>query len=266
MGSLDNVFWQSLAGPHGAWSVGTATARRYAPGFSPLAAFADPRNPDLAGLAPFCAPGEQLYCAQWNGPAPPDWRIDLQALMVRMAWHGAAPGTDPSLHAVPLGASHVDAAVALAALTRPGPFGPRTVEMGDYLGVFLEGQLIAMAGERTRTDSAREVSGVCTHPDFRGRGLAARLMQLLVARQLARGEQPFLHVMSANTGARGLYERMGFRTDAECVVRVIAREGRPACTAVGALHCPGADAGPPSRTSVVRDIDPGAPPAVHDQC
>ena len=224
MGSLANVFWQSLTGPHGAWSVGTATARRYAPGFSALAAFADPRNPDLAALAPFCEPGEQLYCADWDGPAPAGWRIDLQAFMVRMVWDGDAPATDPSLQAVPLGASHVDAAVALAALTRPGPFGPRTLEMGDYLGVFEHGRLVAMAGERMRTDSAREVSGVCTHPDFRGRGLAGRLMQQLVARQLARGEQSFLHVMSANTGARGLYERMGFRTDAECVVRVIARE------------------------------------------
>lgn len=223
MPALDNVFWQSLAGPHRAWSVGTASARRYAPGFSPIAAFAEPRTPDLAGLAPFCSPGERLYCADWDGPAPDGWRIELQAFMVRMAWTGDAPAPDPALPAVPLGPAHVDAAMALAALTRPGPFGPRTLEMGDYLGVFEQGQLVAMAGERTCTQGAREVSGVCTHPDHQGRGLAKRLMQVLIARQLARGELPYLHVMSANATARGLYERMGFRTDAEVVVRVIAR-------------------------------------------
>lgn len=225
MSSLDNVFWQSLDGPHRAWSAGTDTARRYAPGFSPIAAFATPRTPDLAALAPFCAPGERLYCADWDGPAPAGWRVELEAFMVRMAWQGDVPAVDQSLQAVPLGPSHVDAAVELAALTRPGPFGPRTLEMGDYFGVFEQGRLVAMAGERTRTATAREVSGVCTHPGHQGRGLAKRLMQMLVARQLARGEQPFLHVMSANTTARGLYERMGFGTDAEVVVRVIAREG-----------------------------------------
>lgn len=224
MPSLDNVFWQSLSGPHRAWSAGTPSALRYASGFSPIAAFADPRDADLAALTPFCALGERLYCADWDGAAPAGWRVELQAMMVRMAWQGDAPQPDPSLAAVPLGPSHVDAAVELAALTRPGPFGPRTLEMGDYFGVFEDGRLVAMAGERTRTQDAREVSGVCTHPDFQGRGLATRLIQLLLARQRARGERPFLHVMSANTGARGLYERMGFATDAECVVRVIARE------------------------------------------
>jgi GNAT superfamily N-acetyltransferase len=223
MSPLDNVFWQSLSGPHRAWSAGSATALRYAQGFSPIAAFADPRDPDLAGLAPHCAPGDRLYCADWDGPAPPGWRIELEAFMVRMAWQGPPPAIDTTFAATPLGPAHVERAMGLAALTRPGPFGPRTLEMGDYLGVFDGDRLIAMAGERTRTRDAREVSGVCTHPDFQGRGLARRLMQLLVTRQLARGERPFLHVMSANTGARGLYEHMGFATDAEVVVRVIAR-------------------------------------------
>ncbi|MFL6694681.1 MAG: GNAT family N-acetyltransferase, partial [Ramlibacter sp.] len=88
MPCLDNVFWQSLSGPHRAWSEGSASALRYAPGFSPIAAFATPRDPDLAGLAPHCAPGERLYCAEWEGPAPAGWRIELEAFMVRMAWQG----------------------------------------------------------------------------------------------------------------------------------------------------------------------------------
>jgi predicted GNAT family acetyltransferase len=41
-------------------------------------------------------------------------------------------------------------------------------------------------------------------------------------RQLARGETPFLHVMSANRHAHDLYLRMGFCDWCETVVRVVA--------------------------------------------
>jgi predicted GNAT family acetyltransferase len=111
--------------------------------------------------------------------------------------------------------------MALALLTRPGPFGPRTIELGDYFGIFDAGRLVAMAGERMAAAGLREVSGVCTHPDFQGRGLARRLMLKLVGRQLARGETPFLHAMSANQRAHDLYLGMGFRDWCETVVRVV---------------------------------------------
>ena len=41
-------------------------------------------------------------------------------------------------------------------------------------------------------------------------------------REMLRGETPFLHVMSGNTGARRLYEHMGFETYREVVVRVVS--------------------------------------------
>lgn len=220
--SLHNVFWQSLAGPHRHLSVGTDTARRYADGFSPILAFADPEHPDFAALSPFCAAGERFYAAHWRGPAPAGWRIDLDATMVRMVWAGGMPADEPA-PGRPLGAADVAAAMALATLTKPGPFGPRTIEMGDYFGVFEDGTLVAMAGERTCAPGAREVSGVCTHPGHQGRGLARRLMLGLIRRELARGEVPYLHVMAANATARGLYGRMGFREDAEVPVRVVVR-------------------------------------------
>ena len=80
-----------------------------------------------------------------------------------------------------------------------------------------------MAGERMHAGTLREISGVCTHPDFQGRGLARQLMLKLIRRQMLRGETPFLHVMSANTGARGLYARMGFREHNETVIRVVSQ-------------------------------------------
>jgi predicted GNAT family acetyltransferase len=108
-------------------------------------------------------------------------------------------------------------------LTKPGPFGLRTIELGDYYGYFDGERLIAMAGERTFVPGFREVSGVCTHPDFQGRGLAGKLMRRLIAQELARGELPFLHVMSHNAVAHELYLRMGFRDYSQPQVRVLAR-------------------------------------------
>ena len=141
--------------------------------------------------------------------------------MFKMVWDGETPLRDPAPEAVALAAEHVLQAVELATLTNPGPFGPRTPELGDYFGFFDGPRLIAMAGERMAAGSLREISGICTHPTHQGRGLARRLTGKLVRRQLQRGQTPFLHVMSANSTARALYESLGFRNYLETVVRVI---------------------------------------------
>jgi predicted GNAT family acetyltransferase len=96
--------------------------------------------------------------------------------------------------------------------------------MGEYLGIHEDGRLVAMAGERMAAGDLREISGVCTHPDFQGRGLARALMHELICRQVARGLLPFLHVMSFNSRALALYERMGFRRHRESVLRIVCRE------------------------------------------
>jgi predicted GNAT family acetyltransferase len=94
--------------------------------------------------------------------------------------------------------------------------------LGEYFGVFEDGRLVAMAGERLEAGSLREISGVCTDPRYRGRGLARRLVTRLIGRQLARGQTPFLHVRCDNFAAQ-FYERLGFRRYSEPLVRVVAR-------------------------------------------
>jgi GNAT superfamily N-acetyltransferase len=222
---LANVIWHSLTGPQADVSTGTDAARRYAPGFSPIVAFADVEHPDLAALVPYCEPGEHLYCGGWSGPAPAGWQIDAEATMFTMVWQAPAPMADGTVAAVQLGAEHVPQMLDLVALTKPGPFGPRTIELGEYFGVFEGPRLVAMAGERIFAGPLREISGVCTHPDFQGRGLARGLMQILLRRQMQRGETPFLHVLRDNPSAHGMYERMGFRDHRELTVRVLSRTG-----------------------------------------
>ncbi len=187
--------------------------------------FAAAGEPDFGAVAPFCEPGEHFYCDVWSGPAPADWQNEKESTMFKMIWDGATPEPDDLTEPVRLSTAHASQALELASLTHPGPFGLRTIELGDYFG-FLEGpRLIAMAGERLQAGKLREISGVCTHPDFQGRGLARRLMVRLIRRQLQRGEIPVLHVMCDNHTAHGLYQRMGFRDHRVSVVRVISRSG-----------------------------------------
>jgi GNAT superfamily N-acetyltransferase len=222
MSLLDNIVWNSLTGPQAKFASGTGNARRYAKGFSPIIAFADPSEPDFGALAPFCDAGEHFYCADWTGPVPEGWRLEAETTMYRMQWKAPAP-PPPDVEAVPLGPQHAQQALDLALLTKPGPFGLRTIELGDYFGVFEGTRLVAMAGERMQAEGLREVSGVCTHPDFQGRGLARKLMNLLVRRELERGETPFLHVMRTNEPAHALYLRMGFEDYREGAIRVLER-------------------------------------------
>lgn len=220
---LDNIFWHALSGPMARFAVGGDSVRRFAPGFSPIVCFADPGAPDFSAVESLCEPGEQFYTDGWSGPAPAGWNVLVQSTMFKMYWAGGDPPASEGASWIELGPQHVEQAVALAGLTRPGPFGPRTPELGDYLGRLAGGALIAMAGERMQAGSWREISGVCTHPDHQGHGHARVLMLELIRRQRARGQHTCLHVMSGNAAARGLYERMGFKVYRESVVRVIER-------------------------------------------
>jgi ribosomal protein S18 acetylase RimI-like enzyme len=235
MDDYANIIWRCMDGSQRQFTIGTDRARRYAPGFSPIVAFADPEAPAFEDLAPVCEPHRPFYCSEWSGRAPPGWQIRRDARMLVMAWAGAAPPDDAppddappdddAADAVRLTHHDVTQMCALAELTRPGPFDVRTIDFGEYFGVFDGDRLIAMAGERMHDRHLREVSGICTHPEAQGRGLARRLTALVVRRALARGETPFLHVVAANARAITLYERMGFVTAREVPVRVVARTG-----------------------------------------
>jgi ribosomal protein S18 acetylase RimI-like enzyme len=220
---LDNIMWNCLSGPHAPFATGAGAVRRYAAGFSPIVGCADPERPDFQELARHCAAGESFYFDAWSGTPPGGWQIEKEARMFKMVWEAPMPVGDAAPDAVRLAPEHYGQAAELARLTNPGPFGPRTPELGEYFGFFEGSRLIAMAGERLCAGDLHEVSGICTHPDFQGRGLARKLTLKLVRRQMQRGKTTFLHVMSHNTGARALYSKLGFRDYLETVVRVATK-------------------------------------------
>jgi ribosomal protein S18 acetylase RimI-like enzyme len=144
-------------------------------------------------------------------PDPPvGWTVSHRDSMTQMVRTPMAVLTEPAGTIETLNTSALPAMMELAQLTKPGPFGPRTPELGLYLGIYQSGRLAAMAGERLRCAGYAEVSAVCTHPDFQGRGYASALVSAIVAGMVARGETPILHVRSTNEAAIHVYERLGF--------------------------------------------------------
>jgi GNAT superfamily N-acetyltransferase len=180
---LDNIMWNTISGPHVEHSVGTDETRRYVPGFSPILGFVNAVHPHFDALMPFCEPGEQFYCDGWSGNVPSGWQLHADSFMVKMYWDGDSTVEDEAPDALPLDASHAELALDLATLTRPGPFGLRTLELGDYFGYLDGNRLMAMAGERAAACSLREISGVYTHPVYQGQGLARKLMTKLIHRE-----------------------------------------------------------------------------------
>ena len=134
-----------------------------------------------------------------------------------------APAWDVAFEILPLGEADAAEMLALATLTKPGPFFSRTHQLGGFIGVRVGGQLAAMAGERMRPDGYTEASGVCVHPDHRGKGYAARLLREVTAKILKRGEKAFLHSYADNATAIGLYESLGFTPVEETALEIEMR-------------------------------------------
>jgi predicted GNAT family acetyltransferase len=221
---LDRPVWNALTGVQHGCAVGALPALRFAPDLGLFAAAADRSDASLEALAALCPAGGAIGLVE-----PEDWPTP-RGLMVRraaacdqmIAEYPTAPEVSP-FDIVDLGDDDAPEMLALATLTQPGPFFSRTHRLGNFIGVRIDGRLAAMAGERLHVGHFREVSGVCTHPDFRGRGLAGALMPVVAGRMIARGETPFLHTYSDNHGAIALYERLGFRRRRRVIFAVLER-------------------------------------------
>jgi predicted GNAT family acetyltransferase len=222
---LDRPVWSSLTTAHVALSVGDHLARRYAPQVNRFASACDDSAAALDALTALVQPAEQVYLLQVPPIVVPQGLVAVKlAEGVQLVAHApvAAPD-DEAQRIVALGDGDAAEMLALATLTEPGPFLPLTHRLGRFVGIRVDGRLAAMAGERFRFPGHTEVSGVCTHPDFRGRGFARRLSRHVAAAIAARGDTAFLHAWKHNTGAIALYQALGFRWRTDVRVAVLER-------------------------------------------
>jgi predicted GNAT family acetyltransferase len=215
MHALDNVIWQALTTRHVRFAEGSGHARRFVREVTSLTAF-EQESPEgyaaIAGLVGVGGTAALFLDREYEERA--GWEWVAGAPLLQMVCENAVRQQFSSdcLGIVRLGVKDSPKMVELAALTKPGPFGSRTHELGSYVGIRSEGKLVAMAGERLKVPGYTEVSAVCTHPDHSGKGYARALMTEIMRGIRDRGEIPFLHVRNDNVRAIGLYEQLGFRT------------------------------------------------------
>jgi len=214
---LDNPVWSSLTGPQQSVAERVGPVARYRTEVSPFGAFEEPPTAEhWRAMGDLAGPGGVVIVTGHTGDPPGAWAVEYDGVGVQLtgAHLVGSPADVAALQSevgvVPLGAADADEMVALVELARPGPFSPRTYELGGYVGVRRGGSLVAMAGQRFHPDGWCEISAVATHPDHRRSGLGELLVRTVAAGIVARGEVPFLHTAADNAPALRLYGAMGF--------------------------------------------------------
>ena len=219
---LDNPGWHSLNSHHRHLALRGEVAARYKPEVTFGAAMPNYARAGFEDLSNLVAADEVVALLADDLPTLiPGWEILGTEPVSQMVCEELRPVKDVS--AIELGPDDVPEMMELVALTEPGPFTPGTIKMGNYFGVRQEGQLVAMAGQRLHPPGFCEISAVCTHPHYRGRGYGGSLTTLLAQKIADEGEIPFLHHTLSNVSAERLYRKLGFRKRKEITVVMMKR-------------------------------------------
>jgi ribosomal protein S18 acetylase RimI-like enzyme len=208
MQELENPIWAALNSAQQHFNIPTGAACRYPADVAPFMAVAEAgvalSESDLEGV------GQGYYFLGAMPELPQGWSLQPLSGVVQMVYEGG-PVAAPEVEAIRLLAADDPAMVELTNIAFPGYFRPRTGAMGKYAGIHDDGgRLVALSGERMDLGHMREVSAVCTHPDFTGRGYARKLVEYIMHGMQQQGVRPMLHVGAANARAQGLYRSMGF--------------------------------------------------------
>jgi GNAT superfamily N-acetyltransferase len=222
---LERPPWSALTTTHSDFALGNDLARRYQPDIAPMAAIREVSDTCLRAMAALMSPGEVvgLFDAEAVSVGGKLVAIAHKTVEQMVNEQGrAAPFCEEYVNLTP---ADVPEMMRLTELTKPGPFSPRTIELGSYIGIRCGGKLVAMAGERMRFDGFTEISAVCTHPDHCRRGRASLLVSALMRNIISRGETPFLHIYSDNARAAALYKKLGFTHRRSITVTILKRVG-----------------------------------------
>lgn len=222
---LDNPAWCALTGPHRHLATINGMAARYPFDVSPITAVEAPTPQALADLAAIIPPGRMIGMGGSLELDPSLWVHEHEGKGVRMLCTAPDMVDAGDVAILELGAADAPEMVALVKLTEPGPFEDRTYLMGRYFGIRMDGELVAMAGQRLATDDYVEISAVCTHPAHRRKGYASILSSHVMQVIYDSGKTPFLHARADNVNAIRAYEKLGFELIAETTINLIKRVG-----------------------------------------
>lgn len=208
---LDNPIWQALISKQAHLSEGDTLAKRFPCDIGPLAGMALQSPEAYHSLSKLSKPEEALVLfLDQPVAAPSKWTVTVTDKLTQMVCDKSlSRKTDFSIE--PLSSTDISDMLALTRLTQPGPFRQRTITLGHYWGIRDSGRLVAMAGERLQLNEYTEISAVCTHPEFQGRGYAQALVTEVANQIIQRGSMPFLHTGVDNHRAIQVYERLGFQ-------------------------------------------------------
>lgn len=220
---LDNPVWHSLTGIHQHLAIGGDLAKRYPSDILKWAAIKEYTEEAFNELSNIVNVGETVVVDGIPNLNSPQWEILRTATAIEMICRKAISAPEYDLEFQSLTVEDVPDMMTLVELTKPGPFTARTIEMAEYIGIRQDGQLVAMAGRRLATPSYREISGVCTHPDYRGKGYASLLTKILVHQFQENDFTPFLLVVPEKFEAKRLYERLGFEVHQEIEAAVMRK-------------------------------------------
>lgn len=208
---LHNPVYNALLSGDKALSLGTDEVKFFDEEVSPFAGFEESYVKGFDDLYELLPAGRKiLYAIPSAITTPKGWQLQHEIKGLQFVYEGGDAISNEFPNVLPLGEEHVDQMMQLAALTKPGPFGPRTIDFGSYHGIFDNDKLVAMTGQRLHVHDCTEISAVCTHPDHTGKGYANSLLLHQLQIILQQGQYPFLHVREDNLRAIELYQRIGF--------------------------------------------------------
>lgn len=232
---LDRPIWNALTTRQQALAEGSAVARRFPLVIAPFADMIDMSAESFTALGALMSGSEIAVLFTSDAVTAPDQFKTLLAETGEQMIGTPAQISLPGVDIVTLGAADVPEMIALVELTKPGPFSTRTHELGTFLGIRVDGQLVAMTGERMKPGNYTEMTAVCVHPSHRGRGYAQALLGAVARQIVARGEVPFLHVFTSNESAIALYRRQGMEIRRRLHVTVLQKVCSALCNTTSSL-------------------------------
>jgi len=207
---LQNPMWHALSSTHSHLSIGDNLARMYDPAFTTLAGLIEPSPAAFAALAKVLDNKYRVGLFLLDEPELPSSLICLRSGHVAQMTCEKLIDCKPQQF-IELSKADVPEMKELATITQPGPFADRTIEFGPFIGIRDGAKLVAMTGERMNIENLKEISAVCTLPEYQGRGYARALVYEKAKRLIEGGNLPFLHVLLENVAGVRTYESIGFK-------------------------------------------------------